>query len=231
MDKSEVAQSRDPDSMKLLYKYQYAFLNMQKHYTCLIKIIKNLNSKALLKSIKHWNFITTSCMFLSPHISSFKLSLPSINKKFDLLVKSRLSKNFFSIVSFSKIKESYDNFLENYKSEKEKSQKELKIMDSEVKTLKMNQAELEIITNYYAKSEGVSKSKGKNPNRALIERLATENSELERQIEDMDRKTVELFEELNMALDNFEQGRKAKGKKSKKKINASIRKSYLPVAY
>jgi hypothetical protein len=231
MEKSDVMQNKDPDSMKLLYKYQYAFLNMQKHYTCLIKIMKNLNMKALLKSIKHWKFLSGSSHFLAPQISSFKFGLKAINKKFNLLIKARQAKYLSSIISSSKIKEAYDIFLKNYKTEKEKSQKELKIMDSEVKSLKMNQAELEIITNYYAKSEGASKSRGKPINKGQAEKLINENADLERQIDELDKKTVEIFEELNLALDNYEQSKKSRGKKTKKKINGSLRKSFLPVTY
>jgi len=102
-------------------------------------------------------------------------------------------------------------------------------MDLEVRTLKMNQAELEIITNYYAKNDGGKPKKGAVE--GLADKLRSENFELERQIEDMDRKTVQLFEELNMALDSFEQNRRVKGKKGKKKVSSVVRKSFMPVLY
>lgn len=229
MEISEQYQVKDLDSMKLLYKYQYAFLNMQKHYTCLIKIIRIIIQKSLLKSLKHWKFLSSPSNFLMIHLSTFAFTLKSLEFKFNLMIKSRRSNHFFSILSFSALKDHYNIFLLNYKNEKEKSQKELKTMDLEVKTLKMNQAELEIITNYYAKNEGGKQKKGTV--RTLTEKLITENYELEKQIEDMDRKTVELFEELNLALDSYEQSKKGKGKRGKKKIVASSRKSFMPISY
>lgn len=231
MELSDHYQAKDPESMKLLYKYQYAFLNMQKHYTCLIKIIRLTIHKSLLQSLKHWKLHTSHShsLALLPHLSTFTYSLKSSEFKFSLIVKSKLSKHFTSIISFSALKQHYNVFLNNYKIEKEKSQKELKNMDLEVRTLKMNQAELEIITNYYAKNEGSKQKKGAV--KSLTEKLMSENFELERQIEDMDRKTVQLFEELNLALDSFEQNRRGKGKKGKKKVASVVRKSFMPIPY
>ena len=119
---------------------------------------------------------------------------------------------------------------EKFKLAKNDNKKELASMVAEVKNLKMSQVELEIIANYYTKNEISLKQKikrlsGKNS----IERLRNENLETENQINDLDKNILNLFQELNSMLDSYENNRKPKGKKNKKRSSLVTRKSILSV--
>lgn len=231
MELSGLLDIKDVESQKLLYKYQYAFLNMQKSFTSLIKIVKRYMAKKLLKSFKLWK---TKSIFpyitVASHLHILKSSISQIEDKFRYVLKIRNQKTYNLIILSWKFKDKIDKLTELAKREKEITRRELKIIDSEVKNLKMSQVELEIITNYYTKNENPNKQKvQKIGNKTLIEKTRSENMELERQIKELDRKTIVLFQELNLVLDNYESSHKQKGKKGKKKSSIVLRKSLLSV--
>ena len=100
-------------------------------------------------------------------------------------------------------------------------------MKNEVKSLKKTQAHLGKLKNYSEKKEHSPKQKFLKQKNSF-QMIKQENADLERQILDLDTKTVALFEELNLALDTYEQNKKSKiKKKTKKKSVLSNEKAFF----
>ena len=222
---------KDEESRKLLYKYQYAFLNMQKSFTSLIKILKGYIQRRLCKSICLWKIkIRPPYAVFRNNIILFQSKIRVVEAKFKNISNSALHKFFFRMITTSRIQKYYLDLYAKYKSAKDENKKELLAMNAEVKTLKMGQVELEIITNYYTKNEislkdKIRKLSGKNS----IENLRSQNIELGQQIDELYRKTINLFEDLHGMIDLYENNKKNKVKKGKKKTSVVSRKTFLPV--
>jgi hypothetical protein len=220
MENSNPSFPKDADSQKLLYKYQYAFLTMQKSFTALIKIFRHVIQKRMFKAVQVWRFsITIPVMRVKIQISLLKKGMSTIETKFFLIQKQRTRKWFKNMILSSNLKAKSERNLKQISEERDKSQSELNIMDYEVKCLKSSQMELEVLANSSSKGDlSLKNKKIKISTNELIEKIRMENREIEEQIKSLDRKTVELFEELNTVLDNWESNKKNKGKKTKKKI-------------
>lgn len=216
------------DSQKLLYKYQFAFLHMQKNFTALVKVLKRYMAGKVLKSYRLWKDRTLfPYTLVASHLHIIKTSISKIDVKFRFMTKLRRQKAFTLLMMASSFKEKFRILSEIAKKEKELNGKELKIMNNEVRSLRNSQTELESMTGVNTKSE--ISLKQKISVKVLIEKTKIENMEIEKQIKELDRKTVLLFQEMNLVLNMYETSQKAKAKKGRKKNSLVIRKGFLPV--
>jgi hypothetical protein len=225
-------------SEKLLYKYQYGFLVMQRFLTALFKITKAFAQRKVFKSLNTWKSkIFNPKPIINLHIVAFKLNLILSEYKFKHLLNKNICKHFLKMISYSEIKKICTSANTQYKRMREESKNELKTAENQAKVLKINLVDSQATKKPLGKKEISSKQKFKKLNQIKefdnqireLENLKNENFNLEKEIKELDLRTVSLFKELNSALDRYELRKKNKHKKTKKRISITSRKSILSV--
>ena len=140
------------DSQRLLFKYQYAFLNMQRHFTSCIKIFKGFMQIRLYKAFSIWKLkINKPYSHVRNQLNIIKVNIILVCQKLNFLCKKSVHKAFFQIILFSKTKNFYLKASVDYKKIKETNKVELETMKNEVKSLKKTQAHLGKLKNYSEK--------------------------------------------------------------------------------
>ena len=223
MEESLNESENDAESQKLLYKYQYAFLHMQKSFTSLFKIIRLYESKVTFRYLVRWKSSTFNQVF-KLKIFVFRLRLKSCESKFKKNLRLNMQKTFNFIISSSNYSKYLHSLKNQYKKVHENNSKELQIMEKEMINLKKSQIELENITKSYNKREIGYKMKldvfgGRN----LLEKLKIENKQLKNEVFEIDKKTFAFFKDMNLIMDELEELKKRKMKKIKKKTKVVIK--------
>ena len=213
MEEPNSKTENDIESSNLLYKYQYAFLHMQKSFTSLFKVIKVFEQKIAYKYLAIWKkILLKNSRNAFSHMLLFNSSLHSLEKKIRSSYRLVLHSYFLHLIKSSRIKEAQENLRSQHKIAKENNSKELEIMEEEVIHLKKSQKELENITKNYHKRELNLKSKLDHAKgKGNSDSLKIENKSLKLQIEEINKKTVNLFKELHCILDEIENTKRVLG--------------------
>jgi predicted RNase H-like nuclease (RuvC/YqgF family) len=225
MEESNSKLGNEADSHKLLYQYQYAFLHMQKSFTSMFKVIRGFEQRSAYKHLRTWKFkCLGSYQSIKPHITLIKSTLKNTENKLKARYRINLLLYFNHLIKSSRIKLFHAQMKELYQTTRENNDKEVQVMEKEVKNLRKSQSELEIITKSYSKRETTLKNKLEAFNgKGTYEKLKTENKMLRHQLENIDKKVVFLFKDLNLLLDNLEDLKKKKLKRIKKKSRVSLK--------
>ena len=231
METSAAKSEKEIESNNLLYKYQYAFLHMQKSFTSLFKVIHALEQKVSYKYLTSWK---KKCLVKPYQVSLHLVLLKSTLKSLDIKLKARsrilLLSYFLQVIRHSRLKKFYAEMQNQYNKAKEENSKELVLMENEVLSLKQSQTELENITKNYSKREfnlkmRLESLKGKGSKEAL----KSENTQLRLKIGEMDKRIMSMFTELNEALDGLEEAKKKKALKLRKKAKIIIKGKNIPI--
>ena len=223
MEESLNQSDNDAESQKLLYKYQYAFLHMQKSFTSLFKIIRLYESQVKFRYLVRWKTSTFNQVF-KLKIYIFRLRLKSCESKFKKTLRLNMQKTFNFIMKASNYSKYLNSLKNKYKKVQENNLRELGVMEKEMINLKKSQVELEHITKSYNKREIGYKMKldlfgGRN----LLEKLRSENKQLKNEIFEIDKKTFAFFKDMNLIIDELEELKKRKMKKNRKKTKVVIK--------
>lgn len=230
MEDSENQSENDIESKKLLYKYQYAFLHMQKSFTSLFKIVRLYELKVSFRYFIRWKTSIFNTL-LKQKFYLFKLKLRELDKRFKLRQKLYMSKHFREIIKASNYLQLFKSLKGQFKKVKESNNRELNVMEKEVINLKKSQIELEQLTKNYSKKEIGHKQGVESNLNKVLERLKVENKQLKSEIVEIDKKTFGLFKDLNLIMDELEEAKKKKMKKIKKKAKVVLRgKNLIPVS-
>lgn len=231
MEDSANQSENDAESQKLLYKYQYAFLHMQKSFTSLFKIVRLYEHKVSFRYLIRWKTYTFN-VAIKQKFYFFRVKLQELEKKFRLRRKLALSKTFNEVIRASNYLQLFKSLKNQFKKVQENNNRELNLMEKEVVNLKKSQTELEGLTKNYSKKEIGYKMKIDNTScKTLLDRLKIENKQLKSEIFEIDKKTFNLFKDLNFIMDELEEAKKKKLKKIKKKAKVVIRgKGLIPVS-
>lgn len=233
MEDSNAKSENDIESQKLLYKYQYAFLHMQKSFTSLFKIIRGFEQQVSFKYLTRWkNLIFAPCIAAKQNFRVFISTLKTLDKKFEKHSRFHIGISLFTILRASRFKLYSLSLKENYRKVKENNTKELQLMEHELSNLKKSQNELETITKNYTKRENSLRVKLESlSGKSSTDLLKYENKSLRSKILEMDKKTCVLFKDLNMILDELEELKRKKNKKIKKKQKGFMKgKTMVPLS-
>ncbi|OMJ85683.1 hypothetical protein SteCoe_12956 [Stentor coeruleus] len=219
MEDSNAKSENDIESQKLLYKYQYAFLHMQKSFTSLFKIIRGFEHQVSFKYLTRWkNLIFAPYIAAKQHLKVFINTLNTLDKKFEKHSRFHKGTVFFTILRASRFELYSLSLKDNYRKVKENNTKELQLMELELNNLKKSQNELVNITKNYTKRENTLRVKLESlSGKSSTDLLKYENKALKNKILEMDKKTCVLFKDLNVILDELEELKRKKNKKIKKK--------------
>lgn len=231
MEDSANQSENDVESQKLLYKYQYAFLHMQKSFTSLFKIVRLYDLKVSFRYFIKWKNNIFNAI-LKQKFYLFKLKLHELDKRFKLRQKLSLSKHFREIIKASNYVQLFKNLKSQFKKVQESNNRELNVMEKEVINLKKSQIELEHLTRSCGKKEAGHRSGGAESNLTkTLDKLKAENKQLKSEIFEIDKKTFGLFKDLNLIMDELEEAKRKKMKKIKKKAKVVLRgKNLIPVS-
>ncbi|OMJ94202.1 hypothetical protein SteCoe_2687 [Stentor coeruleus] len=225
MEESNAKSENDIESQKLLYKYQYAFLHMQKSFTSLFKTIRGFEQQISFKYLTKWKcIIFAPCIAVKQHLRVFINTLNTLDKKFEKHSRFHRGTAFFTVLRASMFKLYSQSLKDNYRIVKENNTKELQLMEHELSNLKKSQNELENITKNYTKRENFLRVKLESlSGKSSTDLLKYENKSLKSKILEMDKKTCTLFKDLNMILDELEELKRKKNKKIKKKQKGIVK--------
>ena len=168
------------------------------------------------------------------HLRIQVLLMKSTLKTLDFSLKQRLRlmllTYFLQITKTSAVSKFSHKIRKNYEDIKENNNKELETMEKEVKNLKKSQTELELITKNYSKREiGLRNKLETLRGRGSCEKMKLENKGLRLHLEEMDKKMIFAFKELNLVLDTLEEIKKKKLKKLKKKAKVCIKNKHAGI--
>ena len=231
MEDSGNQSENDAESQKLLYKYQYAFLHMQKSFTSLFKIVRLYEHKVTFRYLIRWKTNTFNAG-IKLKFYLFRVKLQQLEKKFKLRRKLALSKYFNEVIKASNYLQLFKSLKGQFKKVQGNNVRELSLMEKEVVNLKRSQVELENLTRNCGKKEIGYKMKMDSVScKTLLDRLKIENKQLKGEIYEIDKKTFGLFKDLNCIMDELEEAKKKKLKKIKKKAKVVIRgKGFIPIS-
>lgn len=225
MEDNEMQVEKEEEASNLLYKYQYAFLHMQKSFTALFKVVRGIEQRTSFKCVAIWKRKCLTQSFpVKTHLNLIRSTLCAVDIKLRSRYLITTLSYFLRIVNASKVIQFQSNIRNQHELIKVNNNKDIEVMNSEVESLKQSQTELEKITKNYSKREFNLKSKLETlAGKGYKEVLKAENKSLEAKIDEMDRRIIGMFSELNQIVDGFEEAKLKKQSKIKKKSKIIIK--------
>lgn len=217
MEESNLGSTSNYESKKLLYKYQFAFLLMQRSFSAIGKIITTWETRQKFKSIAVWKM---HCLD-APKIEQIQLQnilaamqgkLLTLNSVLTSRMKQNMHTHLLKILKFAKLKQVLDKAKQEQDIIQAGHQQELEAMNQELANLQEKQKELENLVRDFKNKENQYKEQinglkaGKAQNAAVVERsrkIAQEKEEeIVERIEDLREENAQLTEKLSAVENN-----------------------------